>query len=253
HPNYSELFETFGWHNRVRFGEQTNAGGWPGGGAISNVHRFHFSDSVDYLRAIGDYPPQRWTRQVMLLKAREPGGPDYFLFRDSFDALGDDWPLLYEDWQVFITGIEYGYDIPRAAIERKPSRPLPPAGAAVTLRADRGWQSSGLKLEAGKPYRITADGRYQVQREPEVWWCEPNGVSIRYYQGRPLGQLLAAVRPDDQPADALSPLLRPVVIGLAATLTPSRSGTLMLKTNHSAAELANAAGELNVRVELEEE
>ena len=88
----------------------------------------------------------------------------------------------------------------------------------------------------------------RVSLEPKIWWCEPNGVSIRYYQGRPLGILLAAIRPDLPPPDSVSALLKPTVIGLVATLSPPTTGTLFLKINDSAAELADNAGKITVEV-----
>jgi hypothetical protein len=184
-----------------------------------------------------------------------------------------DWQELNEQWQVFVADIEYGYDVGRTAIEFTPGRRLPPEGATVSVAADRGWQSSGLRLQAGDRYRLTASGRYQVGKstsslwsEPgggsgryevgkstSIWWSEPGGVSIRYYQGRPLGILLAAVRPDPSPADnGPSAFLQPIVVGLGATLSPQQSGTLLLKINHSAAELADNAGQLKVEVRKEE-
>ena len=146
--------------------------------------------------------------------------------------------------------------------------------ASVTIAADRGWQNSGLRLEAGVKYRLTATGRYQVAKgdnrgadfrlplgrqecrptasqQPKIWWCEPNGVSIRYYQGRPLGVLLAAVRPDHPAPGSTSALLHPTVVGLGTTLSPTETGTLFLKINDSAGELADNAGELKVEVRRE--
>lgn len=84
---FCRIYNEFGWHNRVRFGRQDNNGGSPGGGIRSQVQRFLASDSADYLRGTGDYAPQSWTRQLMFLKARAAGGPDYFLLRDSFAPL----------------------------------------------------------------------------------------------------------------------------------------------------------------------
>ncbi|MDZ7620509.1 MAG: hypothetical protein U1E05_26195, partial [Patescibacteria group bacterium] len=224
------------------------------------------------LDKIIDYPPSAftenaayaWSWAAAALLDRHPRYRERFRplyahvlkpnFNDLFhQSLGNDWPLLSEDWQVFIAGMEYGYDVARAAIERKPGSPLPSGGATIAIQAGRGWQSTGLLLEANRRYRLTASGRYQVAKGPEPWWCEPGGVSIRYYQGKPLGLLLAAVRPDHQPAGLLSPLMRPITVGLGATLTPSQTGTLMLKINHSAAELAHCAGELSIRVEVESE
>ena len=112
-----------------------------------------------------------------------------------FGVYKNDWQQLSEEWQVFIAGLEYGYDIARTAIDFTPGKPLPEKGKAVTIAADRGWQNSGIQLQAGVKYQLTASGRYQVANKPKIWWCEPGGVSIRYYQGQPLGILLAAVRP----------------------------------------------------------
>ena len=67
--------------------------------------------------------------------------------------------------------------------------------------------------------------------------------------------LLAAVRPEpspQSPADrSPSALLRPLVVGLGATLSPPQSGTLFFKINHSAGELDDNAGELKVEVQEE--
>jgi hypothetical protein len=43
--------------------------------------------------------------------------------------------------------------------------------------------------------------------------------------------------------------LTPIPVGLGTTLVPKRSGTLMLRMNHSNAELSGNAGSLTVVVE----
>lgn len=155
---------------------------------------------------------------------------------------------LQDEWQLFIAHHEYGYDVARNALDVIPARALPPAGATVEISAERGWQSTGLVLEAGKSYRLEASGRYQIGQSPKVWWCEPQGVTIRYHRGKPLGRLLAAVRNDEQPA-AVTPLLNPVDIGAAADLTPRDAGTLWLKINEHEAEWSDNHGSLTVRIE----
>lgn len=164
------------------------------------------------------------------------------------ELFADDWPQLNMEWLCFAASCEYGYDFERNVIDFDAGRALPAEGASVTLRADRGWQSSGLRLEAGVEYRLAARGRYQVADKPRVWLCEPGGVTIRYYRGRPLGTLLAVVLPD--PLDAYQPsgLGSPRAIGLETTWTPAESGTLYLRINDSPAELADNAGELEVTV-----
>jgi hypothetical protein len=169
-----------------------------------------------------------------------------------YQRIGDDWEGLAEQWQVFVAELEYGYDVARMAIDFTPGRPLAEAGARVRVAADRGWQNSGLRLESGVAYRIRAVGRYQVADQPQIWWCEPGGVSIRYYKGRPLGMLLAAVRADPPRPEEPSALIRPTAVGLGTVLRPEHSGTLFLRINDSAAELDDNAGEMTVYVRASE-
>jgi len=171
-------------------------------------------------------------------------------FTQTFQQqLADDWIDLNEQWQVFVVDLDYGYDLERAAIVRKPAQPLPAGGATVTIDAARGWQSTGIWLEAGSDYRLVASGRYQVAVTSDIWWCEPGGVTIHYHQGRPLGLLVGAVRDDSQPLTGLSPLTRPEAVGLSRQWIPEASGTLYLKINESAAGLADNQGHLTVRIE----
>ena len=184
---------------------------------------------------------KRFREMIPLVRQRD--------FNQRFLAMfAADWDQLCEEWQVFVVNLEYGYDVPRMAIDFQPGRPLPPSGAQVKVAADRGWQSSGVRLEAGQSYRLRASGRYQVANQPRTWWCEPGGVTIRYYHGQPLGILLAAVHPDP-PGPGSSPLIRPQVVGLGATLIPQQAGTLYLRINDSAAELDDNAGSLSVQIQ----
>jgi hypothetical protein len=221
------------------------------------------------LQAVLDYSstahlevdPYAWSWAIAVLLDRHPHYRDRF--RELYKHVGDsdfnerfhqafaaDWRELNDDWAVFVSGIEYGYDVERTVIDYAAGRALPSTGAVVSVAADHGWQNSGLRLEAGKTYQLVASGRYQVGTNPTPWWCEPGGVSIRYYQGRPLGLLLAAVRPDS-PSKGTASLLKPLVVGLGTTIAPEQSGTLFFKINHSAAELRGNSGGLKVRVVVE--
>jgi hypothetical protein len=164
-----------------------------------------------------------------------------------FENFRDDIQTMQTEWQLFIANCEYGYDVARNALVVKPAEPLPPGGAKVEIAVDHGWQSTGLVLEAGRTYKLTASGRYSLGKVPQEWWCEPGGVTIRYYHSRPLGMLLAAVRNDSAPASP-SELLDPTPIGLGADLTPETTGTLWLKINEHDAEWADNEGKLEVEV-----
>jgi hypothetical protein len=168
-----------------------------------------------------------------------------------YKMFADDWEPVCEEWELFVATLQYGYDLRRTMIDFTPGGPLPAAGTTVKVAAELGWQQSGIRLEAGAAYRLVGSGRYQVADKPQVWWCEPNGVSIRYVDGQPLGILLAAVRPEGPRPDQPSPLLHPLVVGLGGTLVPKQSGTLYLRINDSPGELADNAGTLSVRIERE--
>jgi len=165
-------------------------------------------------------------------------------------ALRDDWPAVLLDWQQFVANCDYGYDFARSAIVHKPAAALPKEGAKLAVAADRGWQSTGVTLNAGKTYRLTARGRYTVAGGEKPWPCEAGGVTIRYHQGRPLGVLLAAIR-DDDAGHMSQPLLAPQPIGLTARITPDKSGTLYLAINEASSGLADNQGALEVAIQAE--
>ena len=165
------------------------------------------------------------------------------------------------EWALFVDTLEHGHDVPRTALDFSPGTPWQTGSQEIVVQADRGWQNTGLWLEAGRAYKLRASGRYQVANEPRPWWCEPGGVTIRYYRGAPLGILQAAVwgeedsaaMPDDQSAggeaDELSGFLQPTNVGLRARVVAPAGGTLYLRVNDSAGELDDNAGTLQVRIE----
>ena len=164
------------------------------------------------------------------------------------------WGKLQIDWLCLLDELGYGYDVPRMVIEPQPGKTLT---SSVTFEVDvsRGWQSSSVMLEAGQPYRITANGRYQLEDNPKAWYAEPNGVTLRYHNGQPLGLLLGAVVPDElfDTDSGISPdnvpFLSPIPIGPGIELTPEQSGTLYLRINDFPTELADNKGECQVVIE----
>src|SRR5262249_10386845 len=144
-------------------------------------------------------------------------------------AFQEDWHDLSEEWLVFAGNICYGYDIERSVFELAPGKPLggDEAEARLAVSADRGWQSSGILLERGKPYQISASGRCVVAHEPKPWETEPQGISIRYQAGLPLGMLVACLRAGklrDQPP--YTAMLDVLPIGRECLITPRVTATL---------------------------
>lgn len=171
-------------------------------------------------------------------------------FQESFGSDMDD---LAVEWALFVDGLQHGYDMERAAIDFQSGTPLNAAGSRrqIAIRPDRGWQSSGVRVEAGRTYAVSASGRITVADEPKPWTSEPHGISFRYAGGRPLGQLLGAVRADtDGFAAGLTTMLQIIPIGSHTHLTPAATGTLYLRINDSWSEMADNRGAYDVEVQV---
>jgi len=190
------------------------------------------------------------------------------------ESYADDWSDLATEWQAYVATLDHGYDFERMAIEFRPGEPLKDGKRrTTTIAADRGWQSSGVWLEAGRHYLVAAEGRYEIAREESggrerVWTCEPGGVTIEYRGGFPLGMLLGAVdarttsgraasekQAKGEPRAAEAALAgahgfaHPFAIGLQMSLTPAASGTLYLRVNDSGGKLVDNRGSLTVTIE----
>ncbi|MFM8251435.1 MAG: hypothetical protein ACKOBW_07580 [Planctomycetota bacterium] len=189
------------------------------------------------------------TQEVFRRLARQnpPLGNDFA--RQLQKELQPVWQEVLEEWQLLVAEADYGYDVARATVLRSPSQPLPAMGGTVKLAADRGWQSTGWELAAGRTYRIRARGRYRIAQEPEVWECEPGGITLTYHRQLPAGMVLAAIRPANWEPSELTPLARPVAIGLERLLEAPVTGTLYIKINEPAGQLADNQGDFLVRAE----
>jgi len=206
--------------------------------------------------------PYAWCWALSLLMDRDPRFEKIFRaagrnvrasdFTNRFrQAIGADWPKLDLQWRLMIDDLQYGYDVRQNSVDLEKTTESPlSSGNIVSVEAERGWQNSGISLTAGKTYRIRAAGRYQVADSPQIWWCEPAGVTFRYHDGRPLGMLQAAVVPQSgaDSASQAAAMAAPIAIGLDRTIRPERSGTLMLKINDSPGELQDNAGSLKVHI-----
>ncbi len=175
--------------------------------------------------------------------------PGHEFSRRFVASLAKDKSKVRVAWQLFLHHLDYGYDVAADRIEYRDLQPLPTGLVTVRINAARGWQSTGYRLRAGKSYRLTARGRYQVGQAPKPWWCEPQGVTIEYHQGEPLGKLLAAVDDESHP-QPVSPLVQPVAVGRDHVLRCEHDGTLFLRINEAAGNLGDNRGWMSVKIEL---
>lgn len=158
---------------------------------------------------------------------------------------GWDAARVARDHAAFIADLDYGYDFERTVIDWSPGRPLT-AVQRVAVAADRGWQNTGFTVAAGNVTRFAATGRIEVGRleaaraAPTVLESEADGITLRWYRGRPLGRLLVAQWIDDTRG------FRVLATGAEGECAAAVGGPLFVKINESAGGLADNRGRLNV-------
>ena len=165
-------------------------------------------------------------------------------FRTKIEAIQSG--RVHVDWNDYLARLEYGYDFDRNAIkDLTPGKPPGNASREITVQVDQGWQNAGIRVEKGKAYSFQAKGRFQLAQEGrKIWWSEPDGVTIRYYQGRPLGLLLGAVLSEGREKNFnLFP------IGGGTSWTAPESGTLFFRINDHPAELQDNSGAVIVSID----
>jgi hypothetical protein len=155
------------------------------------------------------------------------------------------------EYDAFVADLDYGYDVARMAIDWSPGRPLVVA-TSVAVEAGRGWQNTGLTLEAGGRCRIVARGRVRLGevRDPTTRAVTPieseaDGITLRWYRGRPVGRLLVAqwVEADGQPPGF-------VVLGAGSTseIAAAVTGPLYARVNEPPGDLGDSVGSFSVDV-----
>ena len=195
--------------------------------------------------------------------AASPNFQDRFLRR--FESV---WPELELQWWSMVSTLEFGHDFSRMAIQPLPARPLDQRVATLSIATDRGWQSTGRLLLAGRSYRLAARGRFVMGRRgdpEEIWRSEPGGITLQYHAGHPLGKLLAMLVPSPgksrfpvasgpdgpNPEDAAVNGLEPWAVGRNFTLTPRHDAVLYLRVNDSSARLGDNEGAVDVSIARE--
>ncbi len=173
---------------------------------------------------LDEHPDHRGVLLGMAREAEESG------FNRRFrERIGKGWGELQTDWAAWIAGLDYGADPRALRVLHRPMAEVPAEGAECEIDAALGWQSTGLRLRAGRSYRVSAAGRYRIAADGDIWPCEPGGITLDYFDGRPIGQLLAAVASDG--VATAGDFGEPTVVGVGAEITPRVEGVLFLRVN----------------------
>jgi hypothetical protein len=180
---------------------------------------------------------------------KQPMKPDSTGTRWLFGRLKAEWAQMRCEWNAMVSELEYGYDPTRGFLElRKDAKPLDGQSVTFDLYSNRTWQSSGVTLAAGDKIVIDAAGEYVIGEQPKPWRCTPDGVTLEYYRGQPLGKLmLTVVQPvlnEPQNTDPLDV----VPVGSHLEYTAKMGGELQFRINESNAGLGDNSGATSVTI-----
>ena len=232
-------------------------------GRIEAIRRLRLSGEIPGLADVFATPPSprhdipayaaSWAATALLaghpshaerFRVLESGPLDARLTARLEATAGWDGDLAARDFDAFTDDLDHGYDFDRSAIEWRDGRPLA-RRATSFVAANRGWQPSGWSMPVGKEAECVASGRAGVGRAGAIdLESTADGISLRWYRGRPLGRLLVAQWA--VPAEGGRPRFVVVAEGAAARFTAITAGGLYLKLNAPPGELAGCDGGLDV-------
>jgi hypothetical protein len=204
------------------------------------------------------------------------------LFETDLSAIREEWLLfaahLCHGYDTELSAIDFRAGRPLAG-EADVRR--------ISIEARRGWQSSGVLVAAGQTYEVSASGRFVIARrgpgehepalapvkaprasagasssneaipgsreapaaiDPIEWVSEPQGVSIRYHAGRPMGMLVGTIQAERQAGRWSTTMLDEFEIGRGRKFSPKVSGTLYLRINDFWNELSDNSGQVEVEI-----
>ncbi|MDG1897683.1 MAG: hypothetical protein P8J37_22520 [Fuerstiella sp.] len=158
-------------------------------------------------------------------------------------------PRLGTDWLLFVESLREHYDVnhsfPVHSKTPLTANDLKTGIAKFQVQADLDWQDSGLRLAAGESVNVKCTGHFSVNDQPHLWMSEPQGVSIEYFSGLPLGQVVATLV-----SDAGVSMTSRISVGTGKTIRTSQNVSVWLQVNDSSASRRNNAGTVDVEFSL---
>ncbi|MCA9076446.1 MAG: DUF1570 domain-containing protein [Planctomycetaceae bacterium] len=154
---------------------------------------------------------------------------------------------LDAEWRLFVRHLCYGFDISAAAFDLQDANAgLTSDVPRVTVVANRGWQPSMWTVRKGASYNVSANGRTILAHSPKPWESEPQGISIRYNEGRPIGRLIGDVISTPDPQTGRRHVSETIDLGRDGDFTAPIDGTLYLRVNDCWNELSDNTGQYTV-------
>ena len=164
--------------------------------------------------------------------------------------LAEDWPVVSARWRLMCHDLDYGFDWSREQAKLSmedatwDGSPL-----KIEIAADQGWQSIGVRFEAGMTLKVLPQGRCELAAKPKPWISEPPGITFRYHRGRPLGQLLACIVPNAPDNAKTLPPLKVAPITQGSTIPIKENCWFLLRVNDAPGELGDNQGGYTIKIQ----
>jgi hypothetical protein len=236
-----------------------------GGSAPSLKEVLNYHDTAHRVDA-----PYAWSWAAVLFFANHPRYRDDFekLYQNQSDAAknvtvsaieswAEDWPKLEFEWELFVRQLDFGFDLSRASFFF-PEESWKPLGQSTsrTISAASGWQSTGILCQADQPIELTPKGRVIVKaaqpaKQEPAWQSEPQGLTLEYFEGKPLGQLVGWIAPIPSNSSETRLFETPIdtfSIDRQMKIRPKHSGILLLRVNESPTSLDDNQGDYQLQI-----
>jgi hypothetical protein len=158
---------------------------------------------------------------------------------------------LETEWKFFVHDLCYGYQLKPTFIGFRPGNDLKADEnkGKIKIEANRGWQSGGIRVTSGNSYHVSAKGKFKLSDDPKPWLSEPQGVSIAYFRGKPLGLLWATIIDDSLKEDEIQTAFPMIPVGNEHQFQAKMNGTLYFRINDYGDSLLDNSGTIEIDVE----
>lgn len=205
-----------------------------------------------------------WAAVLFLTQHADTRGPFQEIFQQPmrkdmsqtqwlFQRLRTKWPAIRAQWNAFVSDIDYGLDVSSGLLQvTTEPRPLDANGISLRVDVARSWQPSAVFVREGQVIRIEASGEYVIGNDPKPWRCYPEGVTLDYFQGLPLGRLVMTIA-TPLPSEQRTQEIAVYSVGSKARVTAKTSGELHFRVNEPTQALRDNAGSVWVQCALGDE
>lgn len=167
-------------------------------------------------------------------------------FRDAEKSVpAEIWQKMAIIWPLFLTSLTEGFQTEHSFPSLDVAASKPSASGKFAVQSNQEWQAIGVALKRGTTVQLNCSGRYAVHDKPRPWISEPQGITIDYVYGRPLGEITALlVAPDGSVCSARIP------VGRESSITAPVDSELWLQINDSADSRSDNSGSASVEFQV---